>query len=96
MGGTKTDLAVVSPARGPRRPLAQRRYSSVAHVSLAQMAESFLDDANMKVEAACFAVAGPVFQGEAQLTNLAWHIDESSLAAQLGVERAWLLNDVGM
>lgn len=94
MGGTKTDLAVVSPARGPRRPLAERRYSSVAHVSLAQMAQSFLGGVNVKVEAACFAVAGPVFQGEAQLTNLGWHLDESSLAELLGVERAWLLNDV--
>lgn len=94
MGGTKTDLAVVSPARGARRPLAKRRYSSVAHVSLAEMARSFLDDVNMKVAAACFAVAGPVIQGEAELTNLAWHIDESSLAALLGVERAWLLNDL--
>ena len=92
MGGTKTDLAILSRTTGPRRPFAQRRYDSAAYNGLADVARSFLDDVGMKVGAVCFAVAGPVMNGAAELTNLRWRIDEASLAAALEVERAWLLN----
>lgn len=94
VGGTKTDLAVVSAEAGPRRPLAKARYPSADHADLAGMARAFLDGAGLTVQAACFDVAGPVVDGKARLTNLGWHLDEASLAVALDVERAWLLNDL--
>ncbi|HEY4027971.1 MAG TPA: glucokinase [Candidatus Dormibacteraeota bacterium] len=94
VGGTKTDLVVVSAVGGPRQPLAKRRYPSTAYASLAEMARSFVAGAGLEVQAACFDVAGPVINGEAWLTNLGWRLDESSLAAALQVERAWLINDM--
>lgn len=94
VGGTKTDLAVVSQEAGPRRPLARNRYPSSGYASLAEMARAFLNDAGLGVNAACFDVAGPVINGRAQLTNLAWQLDEASLATELGVDRTWLLNDL--
>jgi glucokinase len=94
VGGTKVDLAVVSVERGPRQPLAKRRYASTAHVGLAEMARAFLDEVSMEVEAACLDVAGPVIGGEAQLTNLPWEISEASLASALALKKVWLLNDL--
>jgi glucokinase len=94
VGGTKVDLAVVSPERGPRMPLAKRRYASGDYSSLAELARAFLAEASMEVEAACFDVAGPVIDGEARLTNLPWEISETSLRTALGVQRVWLLNDL--
>lgn len=94
VGGTKTDLAVVSSEAGPRRPLARRRYPSAAYSSLAELARAFLGEAGLEVAAACFDVAGPVLHGRAALTNLPWELEESSLAVELGVERAWLMNDL--
>src|ERR671925_518748 len=82
VGGTKTDLAVVSAAGGPRETLARRRYVSAAYPGLAEMAKECLDD------------AGPVMDGQAQLTNLDWRLDERSLTAQLSLEQAWLINDL--
>jgi glucokinase len=94
IGGTKTDLAVVSLARGPREALAKRRYPSADFGGLAEIAKAFLDEVGLKVDAACFDVAGPVLEGHANLTNLTWQIDEVSLAKELGVERVWLINDL--
>jgi glucokinase len=94
VGGTKTDLAVVSAAAGPRQPLAKRRYPSGDYPGLAEMSREFLAEAGLKVRAASFDVAGPVLHGGAQLTNLAWRLDENSLASALGVERVWLMNDL--
>ncbi len=94
VGGTKTDLAVVSVEAGPRRPLAKQQYPSTGHAGLAEMAREFLDEAGLTVQAACFDVAGPVMDGAVRLTNLDWDLDEASLAAALHVERAWLLNDL--
>jgi glucokinase len=94
VGGTKVDLAVVSPEHGPRLPLAKRRYPSAAYVSLAEMVRAFLAEAALEVEAACLDVAGPVIGGEARLTNLPWEISEASLTAALGVQSVWLMNDL--
>ena len=94
VGGTKTDLAVVSAASGPRQPLAKRRYPSGDYPGLAEMSLEFLQEAGLRVRAASFDVAGPVLHGAAQLTNLAWRLDETSLAGALGVERVWLMNDL--
>jgi glucokinase len=94
VGGTKTDLAVISTAAGPRQPVAKRRYPSVDYQGLAEMARAFLDETGLKVEAASFDVAGPVLGGAAQLTNLTWRLEESSLASELGIARVWLMNDL--
>src|SRR5438105_932533 len=94
VGGTKTDLAVVSTAAGPRQPLTKRRYPSGDFPGLAEMSREFLAEAGVKVRAASFDVAGPVLHGAAQLTNLTWRLDEGSLASALGVERVWLMNDL--
>jgi glucokinase len=94
VGGTKTDLAVVSAATGAREQLARRRYPSSAYPGLAEMALAFLSEVGLEVDAACFDVAGPVMNGTAQLTNLDWDLDQVTLAAALGVDHAWLLNDL--
>jgi glucokinase len=46
-----------------------------------------------RADAACFAVAGPVHQGKAQLTNLTWRLDQDQLAAATGIAKLELVND---
>src|ERR671925_2141530 len=94
IGGTKTDVAVVSLARGPRDVLAKRRYPSADYSGAAEISRAFLDEIGLEVDAVCFDVAGPVLGGRAQLTNLGWQIDEKELGQELGVEHYWLLNDL--
>jgi glucokinase len=58
------------------------------------MAQEFL--AGESAEAACFAVAGPVNNGRAQLTNLPWDLDQVRLGQRLGVDKVELVNDFGV
>jgi len=95
IGGTKTLLSLYgADALGL---LAQERYISADWVDLAPMVRHFLDQPQVRAHprpgAACFAVAGPVHGGQAQLTNLPWKLAESRLASDCDLERVALVND---
>ena len=94
IGGTKTDLAIFSPEGGPRTPLARAAFPSAKYPDLATMVREFLGTAGQSVDSACFDVAGPVLNGHAKLTNLAWTLDAKGLAADLGFRSVTLLNDL--
>jgi glucokinase len=94
IGGTKTDLAVFSPERGPREPLAQERFASDDFPGLGELAGAFLARANLPVRHACFAVAGPVVGSRARLTNLPWVLDGEALRDTLRLRSVRLLNDL--
>jgi glucokinase len=94
IGGTKTSLGLFSRDAGPRRPIATTTVASRQHSGLAEICRRFLADARAPVRHAVFGVAGPVLHGRAKITNLPWQLDERELAADLGFERAVLLNDL--
>jgi glucokinase len=95
IGGTKTLLSLYGA--DALELLAQERYISADWVDLAPMVRHFLDQAEVRAHprpgAACFAVAGPVHGGQAQLTNLPWQLAESRLALDCDLERVALVND---
>jgi glucokinase len=94
IGGTKTALAVFSADRGPRAPLLEAEFPSARYASLGIMVREFLARADLPVERACFAVAGPVIAGRAKFSNLPWLLAEGELAAELQVRSVHLLNDL--
>jgi glucokinase len=94
IGGTKTDLALFSADRGPRAPMAQKRFSSREYPSLGAIVSEYVASVDFPVMHACFAVAGQVISGRAVLTNLPWVVEESVLQAELRIEFVRLLNDV--
>lgn len=87
IGGTKTDLVLYDHDGSP---LARERYASADHPSLQSVALEFLRGA--KVDAAAFAVAGPVRDGHCKATNLPWVMSEVELSGALGT-KVTLLND---
>ncbi len=94
IGGTKTDLAVVSLAEGVRTHLARRRYHSADYPDLETIVRDFLDVIGLPIHHACFDVAGPVIEGRARLTNLPWAVDASALRVALALQVVWVLNDL--
>ena len=62
--------------------------------SLEAIAREFLSSVDLKAQAACFGVAGPVVEGRATITNLPWVIDARQLAADLDLSAVYLLNDL--
>ena len=94
VGGTKTDLAVYSAARGVLEPLAQAKFHSADFPSLQTMVTQFLASTGRTVELGAFAVAGPVVDGRVKTTNLPWVMDERAIARELKLRAVRLLNDL--
>src|SRR5215471_10870923 len=94
IGGTKTDLAIYSCESGPHTPLAQTEVRSADHPSLQAMVKEFLAQVKMSVDVASFDVAGPVINGRVKTTNLPWTLDEETLATDLDLKAAHLMNDL--
>lgn len=94
VGGTKTDLGLYSAAAGPLAPIVSARFQSRDYASLAEIVREFLTKVGMPADRACIAVAGPVVEGQAHVTNLAWVVDERELATKLGIGSVHLMNDV--
>ncbi len=94
IGGTKTDLAIYSHESGPHKPLAQTEVHSADYPSLQAMVMEFLTQVKLSVDVASFDVAGPVINGHVKTTNLPWVLDESTLANDLNLKAAHLMNDL--
>ncbi|HEX6160871.1 MAG TPA: glucokinase [Thermoanaerobaculia bacterium] len=90
VGGTKTLLRCVE-ATG--EIAAEGRYDSASYPTFEVLLGEFLREVPGPVDAACFAVAGPVYGGQAEVTNVGWQIAEEALASATGIERVSLIND---
>jgi glucokinase len=48
----------------------------------------------LKIDAACFGIAGPVIQNHSRTTNLPWVVDGATLAKRFDIQKVKLLNDL--
>jgi len=93
VGGTNARLALAQ-AEGVD-PGSIARYRGDDHADFDQVVRLFLEGrGNPGIEAVCVAVAGPVSQGRARLTNRDWHFSEARLRELTGAGRARLINDL--
>lgn len=93
VGGTNTRVAM---ARG-RSVLGQtiRRYRNRDFANLAPVLRRYREDTGgPDPDGACVAVAGPVADGVATLTNLDWSIDRPRLLQATGAQGGDILNDL--
>jgi len=99
LGGTKTLLALYRWDENQLTTQHQRRYVSTEWSSLEPMLGDFiahLPTGMEKPQNGCIAVAGPVSNGEAQITNLPWSLKEKDLCATVGLKQLELINDFGV
>jgi glucokinase len=94
IGGTKTELAIFSPAAGPRQPLVRAEFPSGHYPSLEAIVREFLAGVELPIDRACFAVAGPVLAGQAKITNLTWTVEVRVLQQALDLQAVTLMNDL--
>lgn len=96
IGGTNTRVAL---AQGTAlRHDSIRRFSNAEYQArgqdIAQVLRDYLDQTGARVLGTCVAAAGPVQDGVATMTNLAWVIDGAKLTAATGASRVAILNDL--
>jgi glucokinase len=90
LGGTKTLLRCVEEDGAAS---AEERYESGQFSSFDDVLHAFVSRCPGAIDAACFAVAGPVFGGRADLTNLGWELHAATLAKTFGISHVVLIND---
>lgn len=90
IGGTKTSLAIYRLDPAPRL-VRSARFPSQGP-GLLPIVQQFLSSGAERLQAAGFAVAGPVVDGRCKTTNLPWELDAAELSAALAVPTA-LVND---
>ncbi|MFP5247628.1 MAG: glucokinase, partial [Thermoanaerobaculia bacterium] len=75
VGGTKTLLRCVESDGATS---VEERYESPAYASFDDLLRDFMTRVPGPADAACFAVAGPVYGGRAHVTNLPWQMEETA------------------
>lgn len=95
IGGTKTLIGLFhASGSGPVEQHSQR-IANAGHAGFAEVLATYLAAfPGERIDAACFAVAGPVADGAVSATNIPWHLEERALAAALGVPAVRLVNDL--
>jgi glucokinase len=90
VGGTKTLLRCLDTGG---TVVAEQRFESTRYRSFPDLLYVFMESCPRPVGAACFAVAGSVLDGRADITNLEWIIDAEALARSFAIPRVALIND---
>ena len=99
MGGTKTLLALYDLEGETLIKRHQQRFVAADWSSLEPMLQAFVEGRPKDVQApthGCIAVAGPVRNRQARITNLPWQLKEEDLAAAAGMQQLELVNDFGV
>ena len=94
VGGTSTRLAFFTVEGGRLNLVLEKDYPSRRHKSLDEIVGEFVSHHRLAIEHACFGIAGPVQHGRVETPNLAWVVDQETIARELRIEYAWLINDL--
>lgn len=89
VGGTKTLLQCVDQ----RSVVVERRYESGEYATFDALLGDFMPQVQRPIDAACFAVAGPVLEQRAEITNLRWQMDARALGTKFDIAKVALIND---
>lgn len=93
VGGTNARLALARD--GALLSASIQRFRGDDHDSFDEVVRLYMQQQGLSaVDAVCVAVAGPVTDGHASLTNRAWRFSQSGLSALTGAPRAQLINDM--
>ncbi|TNG00464.1 MAG: glucokinase [Gammaproteobacteria bacterium] len=95
IGGTNSRLMLVDSTNDDMQIDVQLTFPSEEFADLLPIVEAFLEqiDPDTQIDAACFAIAGPVRDDSAQVTNLPWRLRKAALAQALNIQNLSLIND---
>jgi len=94
IGGTNARIATFAVAGGRLKLGIEHVYPTHQYLNLESAVREFLKGGIDQPAAACFGIAGPVRNGRAEMPNLGWVVDATSLAKEVGIERVAILNDL--
>ncbi|PID86978.1 MAG: glucokinase [Chloroflexi bacterium] len=94
IGGTKTAVALFSTESNTLQPIVDMTFQNRNYDSLEAIIYDFMRDNPKSITSASFGVAGPVVNGQANITNLSWVIDQDTIKKAFDFPQVHLLNDL--
>lgn len=95
IGGTKTILAFYEYENGILVCKKETQFISAKYTNFLDIIHEFLLSCNeIKIEALCLGIAGPIINGVCRTTNLPWLIDSKELQKEFQTSHVYLLNDL--
>lgn len=93
VGGTNVRFAIAREQNGRICTEQFNKFAGDDYDSFDGALCDYLDESSPDVPYACFAMAGPVDDGEVLLTNRQWKVSEHQLRQRFGFENVCLIND---
>ena len=94
IGGTKTNIAFFEPKDNQLMLKVVEKYPSSQHSSLDEIVLDFIKKHSLKVQTACFGIAGAIHNERVKTTNLPWEVSAESLSKALSGIDVHLINDL--
>ncbi len=94
IGGTGSRFGLFEIRENRPVAVVVEKYPSRAHARLEDIVAKFVTAHPTPLTAACLGIAGPVQDGVVVTPNLPWNIRAESVAAELGLPRVSLINDL--
>jgi len=94
IGGTHTRLCLAEKEAEKIHIVREQIFASRQYPDFLSIVKAFLqNNPDPRPEAACFAVAGPVRDQQARVTNLPWLLKSTQLKKSLSISKLALIND---
>lgn len=93
IGGTNARLLTADVEGDRVSPVFDKTFPSHDYASFDDVIDAYLQSSGESMESVCFAIAGPVKDDEARVTNLPWTLNRHSLQQKLSVSKLSLIND---
>jgi glucokinase len=94
VGGTNARLGLFESAGTRLSAIVTQTYPSRQHPSFEAIVDRFMAEHPARPKRACVAIAGPVSEGVAITTNLAWKVSARRLGEAVGLKDVGLINDL--
>ncbi len=93
IGGANARFALASRAAGKILVERARTYSAGKFATLCDAAGAYLEETGARPTRACFAVAGPLVDGQVKCTNSPWILKKADVVAAFGLSDLIVMND---
>lgn len=90
IGGTKSRLVLSTN----KKVILEQKFFNRYYTTFAEVLKDFLTGNKLKIERACFGVAGPIFYNRCEATNLPWVIDGEIVSQTFNIPHVELINDM--
>ncbi len=90
IGGTKSRLILTKD----NKVILKQKFYNRYYTTFSEVLKDLLIGNKLKINRACFGIAGPIFHNRCEATNLPWVIDGATVSREFNIHFVKLINDM--